>query len=409
MRPPAQRLWLLNRFYWPDEQATSQLLTDLAEGLAAKGWECRVICSQPLKRDRPDQETRHGVAIHRLFTLNAGRLHVLFRPLDFALYLLGVWWVLARQGRRGDQVIAKTDPPFLGTAAWLACALRKMRLMHWVQDIYPEVAMALTPNSSLRRLLALLRYPRDLAWRKATGCVTLGSDMAELIHRAGVDLSKLHQIRNWAPKGLEPVPLPLRDAQRKTWGLEAAFIVLYSGNLGRVHELEPILEIAELLREDPVVHFVFSGNGARKRALEQTARDRGLRTVRFYPPQARAGLGSLLSAGDLHLVTLKEGCETVVFPSKFHGILALEKPVLYVGPVHCELAEWVRREGLGGAYARTQTAEAAAFIHKLSREPKLAAHCAAAAKRNHEASGGAGAAIEAWQKLLTAHTEKELR
>ena len=31
----APRVIFVNRFYWPEEPATAQLLTDLAEGLAA--------------------------------------------------------------------------------------------------------------------------------------------------------------------------------------------------------------------------------------------------------------------------------------------------------------------------------------------------------------------------------------
>ena len=44
---PARRVIFVNRFYWPDEPATAQLLTDLAESLAASGHPVTVITSQP--------------------------------------------------------------------------------------------------------------------------------------------------------------------------------------------------------------------------------------------------------------------------------------------------------------------------------------------------------------------------
>ena len=44
-------LLVLNRFYAPDVSATAQLLTDLAEELAARGEEVAVITSRLLYED----------------------------------------------------------------------------------------------------------------------------------------------------------------------------------------------------------------------------------------------------------------------------------------------------------------------------------------------------------------------
>ena len=42
------RLVFVNRFYWPDEPATAQLLADLAEALARRGFAVTVIASRPV-------------------------------------------------------------------------------------------------------------------------------------------------------------------------------------------------------------------------------------------------------------------------------------------------------------------------------------------------------------------------
>ncbi len=41
-----QRLLFINQYYWPDHASTAQHLTDLAESLAARGYECHVLCRQ---------------------------------------------------------------------------------------------------------------------------------------------------------------------------------------------------------------------------------------------------------------------------------------------------------------------------------------------------------------------------
>ena len=47
------RILLLNQFFHPDPAATSQLLSDLARGLAAEGHTVRVICGRSSLRDWP--------------------------------------------------------------------------------------------------------------------------------------------------------------------------------------------------------------------------------------------------------------------------------------------------------------------------------------------------------------------
>src|ERR671939_240163 len=40
------RVLLVNQHYWPDHASTAQHLTDLAESLAAQGYEVHVLCAQ---------------------------------------------------------------------------------------------------------------------------------------------------------------------------------------------------------------------------------------------------------------------------------------------------------------------------------------------------------------------------
>ena len=40
------RILFINQYYWPDHASTAQHLTDLAESMAARGYECHVLCSR---------------------------------------------------------------------------------------------------------------------------------------------------------------------------------------------------------------------------------------------------------------------------------------------------------------------------------------------------------------------------
>jgi colanic acid biosynthesis glycosyl transferase WcaI len=394
------RIIFLNRFYWPDEPATAQLLADLAKALAASGHEITVISSQPLGSNRPAVETEAGVRILRVAGTHCGRRHLTGRAVDFATFLVAASWRLARTARRGDTLVAMTDPPMLGVAAWFIARLKGARCFQWVQDIYPEVAMTLSPGPLIGLLGAILRPLRNFTWRRSAGCVALGQDMADFIARAGVAKNKISIIANWAPAGLEVLTADGAHALRRTWGLQEKFVVAYSGNLGRVHDLDPVLALAAALRDEPGIAFVFIGGGAQRASLERNAIAQGLANVQFRPAQPRRHLAETLAIGDVHLVTLHPACAALVFPSKLYGIAAVGRHVLFIGPRDCELARLVTGQKLGAAFARDDISAMASAVRQLARDPARVTAAGQSAADFSRREGRLSHAATKWTELL---------
>ncbi len=392
------RLIFANRFYWPETPATGQLLTDLAEGLAGRGHAVIVLTStgndggMPL----PAAENRNGVSIVRLRGTRWHKLGLLGKACDYASFYTAVLWRAWREVRTGDTLVALTDPPLLGIGLAAVARVRGAALVHWAQDIYPEIAIQLAGLKPL----ALLRPLRDTSWRRARTVVTLGDDMAATVRRAGVPADRVAVIPNWAPVGLAPVPSEERDAQRRAWGLEGKFVVAYSGNLGRVHDLDPVVEAATRLRDRPDIVFLFVGGGARLAELQAAVRSRKLTNVSFQPAQPRACLARSLASGDLHLVTLLPGCERYVFPSKLYGPLAVGRPVLAVASPDSELARLVTDAGIGVATDGRDSAGLAATIGALADAPARVAALAQAALDYAANRGGLELALARWARVL---------
>jgi len=224
--------------------------------------------------------------------------------------------------------------------------------------------------------------------------------MAHFVASAGVAKEKILICPNWAPAGLAPAAEPSASALRSRWNLAGKFVVGYSGNLGRVHDLEPALEVATALRDEPDIAFVFIGDGAQKTSLQSIVSDRRLTNVFFQPSQPRERLAETLSLPDLHLVTLRAGCEPFVFPSKLYGIAAAGRPVLFIGPLQSELATLVQFHGFGIAVSRDDSAAAADAIRRLRGDVGQQAALGHAAIRFWEAKGQFNHALTVWSALL---------
>ncbi len=400
------RIWLVNRFYWPDEPATAQLLGDLAEGLAARGHEVHVLAGRSTRSGGTGSAPRKGVFVHRIPTRLLPGDSLPARAASFAAFLCGALWTLCRRLRPDDRLVALSDPPLLGLVCRLAASVRHSPLFHWVQDIHPEVAIRVLDAPPFDLPLKALIPLRNLSWRAAAACVAPSEGMAAHISRITHPRRPALLLHNWAPAGLSPAPADKVQTWRAARDLQDRFVLMYSGNLGRVHDMEPIATLLWHLNDCPSVHLLVVGRGAGLEVLREACqRHKVLDHVSFLPPCPREELALSLSCADLHLVTLSACCESLVFPSKLYGIAAVGRPVLAIAPEDSDLVRLVRQHGLGLSGPRSSTASLALGVKALLASPaRQAAHSAAALHFLSE-TGNAESAVLFWESLLASPAE----
>ncbi len=363
------KIWFVNRFFWPDYSATSQLLTDLAFRLASEGVEVGVICSRdgydhPQAR-LPAFERYNGVDIHRVVQPRFGRARLLGRAVDYLAMYAGFAAALARRARRGDIVVGKTDPPMLGAAIAPVARLRGLTQVNWLQDLYPEVALGLGLDA-LRPLAPLLFALRDWSLAGAYN-VTVGEGMAERLARRRVSRDRIACIPNWCDEIRLAGADEAAQALRAQWGLQGKFVLGYCGNLGRAHEFETLLGAAERLRDREDIVFLFVGGGYLTPKLQAEVNRRGLGgAFRFEPYQPGERLAATLSAADAHWISLRPEMEGLIVPSKFYAAAAAGRPILAAVDERGELAELVRRHDCGLVAPPGDAAAFAAAVLGLS-------------------------------------------
>lgn len=387
------RVIFVNRVYWPSLAATAQLLTDLAEGLAVRGWTVEVIAAG-------DESGAHrGVTIHRT---GAGEKHagMISRARNYWRFICRVRSELAIRARPGDVVVLMTDPPLLGAAVTQVALNRGARVVHWIQDIYPEIVTEHV-GALLAWPLFPLRMKRDASWRLATSCVVLGDTMARTVADHGISQGSIATIPNWAPRELNNLADATHiAAQRQTWELSDKFIVAYSGNLGRVHEFSAILIAAEILQSHPEIVFLFIGAGARLAEVQSAANAKGLHNIRILPPVPRENLAASLSAADVHLVTLKPEFTPLVYPSKLAGALAAGRPVIFIGQPEGEIAQLLTREACGEVVSPAEGTRLAEILIAWRNDPAKCAKRGERARATGEKIFTFDAALAQWEKIL---------
>jgi len=397
----------VNRYCYPDASATSQLMSDLAGELSSRGWQVTMIGSSQRYDDAsarlPLRDRWRGVDIVRVSTSRFGRGSLAGRAIDYLGFYLRLPFVLWKVLRRGDVLVAKTDPPMLGVVAGPVARLRGARMVNWLQDLFPEIAVALEQPKLPGPLVGLLRWLRNRSARRADMNVAIGEGMRALLEREGVPTQRIEVVANWSQEDAIR-PLATQDSRlRARLGLQDRFVVGYSGNLGRAHEWKPLFEAASLLASNPApVSFLVGGGGHGYEALQREVQRTGLGNIQFQPYHPMEYLSDSMAAADLHLVSLRPELEGLIVPSKFYGIAAAARPVGFIGAPDGELARLILHHDCGVAVPAGRGDLLAQAILELAGDPGRVLRLGGNARRLLDSRFSRFVAHERWHHLLAA-------
>ncbi|MCB9978193.1 MAG: glycosyltransferase family 4 protein [Rhodospirillales bacterium] len=342
-RGRAPSVLFVNRVYPSDRGATGRLLRDLAQAFAQNGWNVTILCAGSTNAIHSDGP----VSVHRIGSWFSARR------------MFGGTWVLLRLivstlfMKRTDLIVTMTDPPFLVLAGYLAARIRRVRHVHWCQDLYPDLFPVLG-----YRIPEWIHSPADKIMRAVLqSCdrvVVIGRCMARRMTKGGLDPRKIAVLPNWPdfelvyamPETMDAAPIrrkapaaTIRPWDRLIKDEERKFRVLYAGNIGRAHPFETILDAAEIVaRKHPEIEFVFVGEGQGHEKLATARARRGLNNIRQLSWQPAHQLRAIMESGDVHLISMSHDAAGLMVPSKLFSALAVGRPCIFLGPSASEVA-----------------------------------------------------------------------
>lgn len=404
---------LLNQAFHPDVVATAQMSKDLADELVRRGHTVTAVASRSIYGKRgavlPKRETIDGIDVRRCGSSIFGKAGIVARLADFGLfYALSTARVLTL--RKPDVVVSFTTPPFIAMAGVLARWFRGARAVHWVMDLYPDVPVACgvmkPPGWSPGGMLtgAFERLNRFIL-RRSDVNVVLGRCMRQRVLAKGVPPAKVRLIPVWAELGGITGKSREQSDFRRALGVGDAFTVMYSGNFGIGHDAQTICDAMRLLRDDPAgkdIRFVFVGGGKRRAEVAKFIEQHALTNATWHNYVPREALGDSLAAADVHLISLRDGVEGIVVPSKLFGVMAAARASVFVGQPSSEIAQ-VLGEDRAGITVRPGDARGLAdAILALKADPAGTASMGARARLALTGRYDAATAAAQWADLLEA-------
>jgi len=384
------RVVALNQFYRPSQVATAQLLSELCEGLARRGHEVTVVTAALGTTSAHE----HGVDVVRVGATRLGKAKLWHRALDYGSFYASAVAAMARIP--ADVYLPLTTPPLIAVVAQLAALPRQTPVVSVVQDLYPDVAVALGAVPAHGLVHRAWEAATRLSLRASARVVALSDAMARRLGEYGVPPERLDLIPNWALGELDGVATGAEA--RLEYGLGERFVVMYSGNLGAGHTFDTLLAAARRLADRQDIVFAFVGEGLRRGEVEAAAQ--ALPNIRLFPLAPRERLAESLAAGDLHVVTMRDGVEGLIVPSKLYGILGAARPVLFIGP-RSDIGTIIDRAGAGSALHNGDVDGVVRVIREAAALPDRGRALGAAGRAHLEAELGRERALDRYEASLT--------
>lgn len=333
------RYLFLNQYFPPDPAPTGVLLKEVAETMQQQGHEVVFVSAAEGYRSgqgRGGRMKREAMAL----------------------------WSILRQALgspRADVVVSGSSPPCLLIVAALVALLHRARHLHWAMDLYPEIAVALREiplGWPARILQALMGW----CYRRAAAVVALDDDMAA--HLAQLYRIKAEIIRPWVTAEMLAPRARALESQNSAAPVEK-WTWLYSGNLGRAHEWETLLDAQSIVeREGNPIWLVFQGSGPAWPAAQARAQELGLRQVEWRPYAPEADLPATLLAAQAAVVTQRPEAQSLLWPSKLALLLSLPVHILWVGPKDGAIARMLQERGGSAIFALGDAAGLAAHLQR---------------------------------------------
>lgn len=362
------KLIIVSEYFYPSEAATAQLVTDLSLFLARsnKNYDIHILTTSL-------GGTLPSIHIHRLVPSQRTTqiIDKVYKAVRF--FFATLYWLL-KHYHQGDVILIVSNPPFIVSVGLIAKILKGAKYVFVFQDLFPQSAClaGILPHRGLPKGAWTLLF--RICLKSCSKTIVLSSAMQRKFHSEyGSDLS-CQVIHNWSPveAQVDRSGLISKTSSRlyTTLDLSSKFVVQYSGNFGRMHELITLLEAARILQDDNI-HFLFIGDGAKKDQILSYKNSYHLNNITILPYQDRDCLVDSLAASDISVVSLIPGADSIVAPSKFYGILSVARPILLIGQEDSDLAHIINSNNCGYVVMPGDVHEIVLHIRSISRDPEL--------------------------------------
>lgn len=343
---------VVTQYFWPENFR----INDLVSGLIERGHSVTVLTGIP---NYPEgtffagygifsntSQDYHGVKVVRVPLVPRGKGGGVRLVLNYLSFVLSACFLAPFRCRaQYDLVfIFEPSPVTVALPALFLKYLRKIPVMFWVQDLWPE-SLAATGAVTSRWILDVVAGIVRFIYRNCDKIlITSQSFKKSIEHHDGKPENIIY-----FPQSAEAIFQAVAEKQAAAVldSIPPGFWIMFAGNIGAAQDFKTIIASAEKLKEYEDIHWIIVGDGRMREWAENEAKNHGLsNNFHFLGRHPLEAMPAFFTHADALLVSLKkEPIFALTIPSKIQSYLACGKPV--IGVLDGEGANIIEEAGAG--------------------------------------------------------------
>lgn len=280
-----------------------------------------------------DANIPQSISNHKNLSFDAVTFNVPKKNRLIKRYLLDVKYAVTsskyyKQHRDADVIFVQSANTSI-FPVMLSKYLLKKPIVYNVQDIWPLNALQISLLKRKSLAYKILDKIQERVYNNASHLVTISKDMKETLVKKGISSNKISVVHNWSYHD-ECFNIAVKDnyfIDKYNIDLDR-FNVIYAGNIGKMQNIEIIIEAAKILKDEDNIHFYFVGDGVEKNNYQEKVKDYNLSNVTFLPMQPAAKAHYIYAMADVNVIPLHKGVIKTALPSKTAVCLATGRPII---------------------------------------------------------------------------------
>ncbi len=337
------RILVVTQYFWPENFR----INDLCAELVQRGHDVTVLTGKPnypegvvfdgFKKDPSLFNQFQGCKVVRVPILTRGQNSSIQLVLNYMSYALSASFIGAFKLHKKNYDIIfvfEPSPVTVGLPAIFLKTIKKVPVVFWVLDLWPETLEAVGVVKS-PRLLMLIGRLVSFIYNQCDLILGQSKSFINSIENYCDDREKIRYFPNWSEDVfLSEHDISINDVDR----FEDSFKVLFAGNIGESQDFPSIVKAVEILKtKKSKVKLFIVGDGRAFSGLESQIKEKNLEDYIYllgrHPLEVMA---SFYASADALLVSLKESkVFAMTIPGKVQSYMAAGKPILSMVDGEC--------------------------------------------------------------------------
>ena len=295
---------------------------------------------------RKRNQTYRGIRIRRVPVIPRGKggsARLLLNFFSFAITASLFGPFLCR--KKDDLILVfQPSPVTVGVPALILKWVKKIPLLFWVQDLWPDTLTAtgaVKKTGILKLVEALVRF----IYQGSDAILIQSMAFQRSVESFGIPAEKIH----YFPNSAEDFYLGKNvfTEYEKQYELPAGFRIVFAGNIGVAQDFKTILAAAHKLRNFEEIKWLILGDGRMRDWVEEQIETLELKeTVYLLGRHPAEMMPWFYNQSDALLATLKKDpIFSLTVPSKIQSYLAAGRPI--IAGLDGEGARIVKEAGAG--------------------------------------------------------------